>query len=53
MSIKKLIGKVLCFFGIHKYDKYDWGDHYGWGEVYLFSTNFCKRCDKIINKKLD
>ena len=53
MSIKKLIGKVKCFFGIHELCDEEWTDSYGWGEIYLYSTNFCKRCNKIINKKLD
>ena len=51
--MKNIIGNFLCWLGIHKLDEDEWHDSYGWGEEYLYSTNYCKRCNEMIQQKLD
>lgn len=51
--MKIIIGKFLCWLGIHKLDEDEWHDAYGWNEEYLHSNNFCKRCNKMIQRRLD
>ena len=51
--MKNIIGKILCWVGIHKLDEDEWQDSYSWGEEYLHSTNCCVRCNKMVQRKLD
>ena len=51
--MKNIIGKFLCWIGIHKLDEDEWRDSYGWREEYLHSTNYCVICNKMIQRKLD
>ena len=50
-----LIGKFLCWIGIHKLDEKDWTDIWeedGYsGEVYTGQKNWCKRCGKYMTRK--
>lgn len=51
--MKTIINRFLCWIGHHELDDEEWQDSYGWSEQYLHSTNFCKHCNKMIQRKLD
>ena len=52
LHMKIIIGKFLCWLGTHELDEDEWHDAYGWNEEYLHSNNFCKRCNKMIQRRL-
>jgi hypothetical protein len=53
--MKNIIGKFLCWIGIHELDKNDWTDIWeedGYsGKVYMGQKNWCKRCGKYKTRK--
>ena len=52
--MKNIIGKILCWVGVHKLDENDWTDIWeedGYsGEVCIGQKNWCKRCGKYSTK---
>jgi hypothetical protein len=53
--MKNIIGKFLCWIGIHKLDENDWTDIWeedGYsGKVCTGQKNWCKRCGEYITRK--
>lgn len=48
-----MIRRILCFFGIHKFDQDEWVDRHDEYGDYVYSANVCEKCNKYIIKKLD
>lgn len=42
----KILGKLLCWLGIHTIDEKRWSEKEIWGED-VFETNLCLRCNQL------
>ena len=52
VNYEKIIGYILCYFGIHKFNKDKWYERTRW-KTAIREVNHCERCTFEIYRDVD